>query len=30
LPAMQAGAKDEMAVEQGAGLAKKREQILAH
>jgi hypothetical protein len=30
LPAVQAGAQDEMAVEQRAGLAKEREQILAH
>ena len=30
LPAMQAGAKDEMPVEQRAGLAEKRQQIFTH
>jgi hypothetical protein len=30
LPAVQAGAQDKMAVEQCPGLAKEREQILAH
>jgi hypothetical protein len=30
LPAVQAGTQDEMAVQQGTGLAEERKQILAH